>query len=297
MFLSDAEVLAILRKHGFPGKSIEVSDYEGAANHVRMAGEVCIRVLRDEAFAADVEREALIVPSVRRAGISAPELLVFDADRDIVPSLVTIYRRLPGEPLAASRQTLNLPKIYSALGEQIALWTHKVTHIEDPLGLIPNIRLGDVGGSYERNAERMSDAERKWATAMSRRLETVPPGPRLFAHNDLHGHNILIDEAEFVATLDWGAAGWGEAAVNFHCLPAAWLPTLLAPLKPARDLIARCLYGALGYALNDIHRPADPSTPNRNHGHRRWESLSSLYRQNLPEVWRDCLGDPPPLSA
>jgi len=292
---SDGQIEAILVKHNLPSGRVEASPHEGSVNYVRMVGELCVRVLKEEDFASDVYTETVAVPAVRGAGAVAPELIVFDDDRDIVPGLVSIYRRLPGEPLGQCTGPIDLPALYRAIGEQIAIWHRGVSGVDDPYDRLDKPRLDNAWSCYERNADRLDAKERAWTEAAIRRFETATAGPPSFVHWDLHAHNILVDQGHFVAVIDWGDAGWGETAVNYHCLPANMLPILLAPLgEPDPNLIGRCLYATLAYALNDVHRAGYPAQPHRNGGHARWANFQALYNEKLSAAWKIWLGDPPP---
>lgn len=294
---TDDQIRAILAKHRLPGGPVEASPYEGSVNYVRMVGDRCVRVLKEEDYASDIYTEVVSVPAVRAAGGRVPELLVFDDARDVVPGLVSIYRRLPGLPLGECAQVSDLTGIYREMGREIALWQTGVTAIEDPNDWLDKPRLDDAWACYERNADRLSPAERTWTEATIRRLEGAKTGPLKFVHWDLHAHNVLVHDGRFEAIIDWGDAGWGEAAINYHCLPAHMLPVLLEPLGEVdHDFVGRCLYAVLAYALNDVHREGYPDQPYRNGGHARWRNLEALYRQVLPSGWREWLGDPPPAS-
>lgn len=291
----DEQIRKLLGKHNLPVAPIEESPHEGSVNYVRMVGDLCIRILKVEDYASDIFTEAVAVPAVREAGADVPELLVFDQDRDIFPGLVSIYRRFPGEPLGQCQYDLNLSEVYREVGEQIARWSSRVAEINDPNQWLDKPNLDNAWECLERNGDRISLYERGWFEATITRLDQAKAEEPIFVHWDLHPHNILVHEGRFVAVIDWGDAGWGDAAINYHCLPASMLPTLFESLEDAsHELIGRCLYATLAYALNDIHRPEDASHPYRNSGDRRWNSFQELYNQDLSESWRHWLGDHPP---
>ncbi len=252
-------------------------------------------MLKNESYASDLYTEAMAVPAVRAAGVDIPELLAFDDSRDIVEGVVTIYRRVKGLPFAACTGPLDIVTIHQAIGEQIAGWRYGVTQVDDPNQWLDRPEFDDAWVCFERNAERLTTAERKWSESAISRLETAKPGVATFVHWDLHAHNILVEDGKFVSVIDWGDAGWGETAINYQCLRADMLPTLLEQLRDVdHNLVGRCLYGVLSYALNDVHREEDITQPHRNSGHRRWTNLLRLYSQDHPESWKFWLGDPPP---
>lgn len=285
---SDDQVRAILRKHGLPDEvAIERSAHEGSVNHVRMAGEYCVRLLKEPNYASDIWTESVAVPAVRASGVKTPELIAFDPAADHFPGLVTIYRREPGDVLGQFRGPVDLARIYREIGEQIGTWHRGVRRIEDPFDRLDKPELGSIRQGLVRNSVRMSQAEIQWADDQISRLEAAGAGPRGFVHWDLHAHNVLISDGRLSSILDWGDAGWGDAAINFHCFPAQYLPEALEGFgDPTPELFARCLLGVLGYALNDIYHPDDALQPYRNSGHRRWKSLQALYQRDLPPEWR-----------
>ena len=48
-----------------------------------------------------------------------------------------------------------------------------------------------------------------------------------FVHQDLHADNVLVDEHEQPIFIDWGDAGFGDAAVDFRYVPAHFLKYVL----------------------------------------------------------------------
>lgn len=289
---TDDQILDFLRHHSLPADApVERSPHEGVVNHVRMVGDLCIRILKAPDYASDIWTESVAVPAVREAGALVPELLLFDSSETILPSLVTVYRRFEGEPLGQLRSVKDIESIYREIGEQIALWREKVRRVNDPNGRLDKPELPNPRQTVAINASRLSQAELRWVDGILARLESAKVTKREFIHWDLHTHNVLVADDRVSAILDWGDAGWGDAAINYHCLPAEWLPTMLAKedMEDA-DFVGRCLLGIVLYALNDVHRPEDAIQPYRNGGHRRWRSLLRLCRSNVSEPFRHWLG-------
>ncbi|CAN5420067.1 hypothetical protein BH11ARM2_BH11ARM2_37880 [soil metagenome] len=253
---SDGQILALLERHGFPSDRVEASPYEGSGNHVRMAGGLCVRVLKEEDYASDITTEAVSVPAVRKAGVATPELLVFDDSRDIVPGLVTIYRRVPGIPLGRCGPLENPEGMVREIGRQIALWQTGLTEVSDPNGWLDKPRHNDAWKSYERNAERLSPRERIWAEA------------------------------------GWGDPTLNVHCLPAAWLPLLLEPLGAV----SQDYVGRCLYGILAYALNDVHRPEREASPYGHTGHQRWQSLQTLAAQRLPDDWRHWIADGPPMG-
>jgi len=283
---TDEQVRLLLAKFGLEDGVVGSSPYEGAANYVRLVGPWCVRVLKDEAFADDVRREAIVVPAVRAAGVATPELVGFDDSREIVPGLVTLYRRLDGMPLGLIDQAINREAIARQLGEQILRWRFDVKDLD-----LPRQQGQRAKACYLRAKTRLSPAECAWVESALERLAATTDVPDEFVHNDLHRHNLMILDDQLEAVIDWGSAGFGDPALNYHCLPMDWLPLLLPPDADA-NFVGRCLDYMLGYALNDIHRQARGG-PNSHTGHLRWQALLRFTNLGLRDDWRYWLQDAP----
>lgn len=285
---TDDQIRAFLKRHGLPSDlPIERSSHEGVVNYVRLTGGLCIRILKETDYASDVWTETVAVPAVRAAGAAVPELLLFDPGEKDIPALVTVYRRLSGEPFGQVGHVTNPLEVYREIGRQAGLWHRGVREVKDPEGRLDKPELPNLHQTIARNAERMSDRELRFTHVLAERLEEAKPGVG-FVHWDLHTHNVMVHEGRFEAMIDWGDAGWGDPAINFHCLPAEYLPEILEAFGELDvQLVGRCLYGALAFAVNDIYRPEDGTQPYRNGGHRRWRSLIRLLkREDLGDEWR-----------
>jgi len=291
---SDDQVLEILRAHGLPWDApVERSPHEGVVNHVRFVGDLCVRTLKEANYASDVWTETVAVPAVRKSGANVPELIAFDPSEKHFPAIFTIYRRIPGEPLGQLQQVKDIAEIFRELGRQIGIWHRGVRVVADPNGYLDIPEWPNPRQVIARNAERLSHAELRWADALITRLEKAEANERGFVHWDLHTHNILVHDDQLSSIIDWGDAGWGDAAINFHCLSPKYLPELLEGFGNAdANFIGRCLLGMAMYTLNDAGRPEDRSQPYRNSGNRRWKSLQALCARDLPDIWRQWLGEP-----
>jgi hypothetical protein len=292
---TDDQVQEILAKHGLPCDGlVERCLQEGVVNHVRFVGDLCLRTLKEPNYASDVWTETVAVPAVVQAGAMVPALLAFDCSQSIVPTLVTIYRRVPGEPLGALVSLADPASIYRQLGEQIGTWHRNVRTVPDPHGHLDRPEFPNPRQVVAQNEDRLSVGELRWVDALLTRLGEAQSTERGFVHWDLHVLNVLVHEGRLSSVLDWGDAGWADAAINFHCLPAEYLPEALDGFgSQDSDFIGRCLLGVVLYALNGIHRPDDAMQPYRNTGHRRWRSLIRLMRRELDEPWQRWLMTPP----
>ena len=296
--LRPEEIGHFLRSHGLGGERVVRFALDGSVNCVWMTEEFVVRVLKAPDFASDVYTETVAVPAVRAAGAWVPELVVFDDSRSMIDSVVSVYRRIPGDPLGHFTGSLDEAVFYRDLGRQIGLFHRGVREVADPKGYLDRPKRDDPYASLARQSARIPTGAAMWAEQALGRMDLAAAAerPDVFVHWDLHAMNLMVDGGRLAAILDWGDAGWGHPAISFHCLPGGNLPELLegyGESDPA--LVGSILSTMLGYALNDAHEPPNADQPYRNHGMRRWESLYVLAGR--PGAWQDFLAGMPELRA
>ena len=79
--------------------------------------------------------------------------------------------------------------------------------------------------------------------------------------------NIIVDTTpmQYVALLDWGAAGWGDPAWDFAGMPLRATPAMLggycevAPIADLESFAARILWRQIQIALFLIQREPQPN--------------------------------------
>jgi Ser/Thr protein kinase RdoA (MazF antagonist) len=94
----------------------------------------------------------------------------------------------------------------------------------------------------------------------------LAPLPRRFRHGDLQTTNVMIipDPPTYLALIDWGACGWGDAAHDFAGIPLRAVPFMLegyrevAPLPEDATAEARILWRHLQISLYLLGRPPQP---------------------------------------
>lgn len=259
---------------------------QGQANHVLALGETLVlRVARTPLHAADLEKEAELLPLAHTAGLPVPELV--DHAQAPVPHL--LITRLPGTDMAGRTPTRTfLRQVGRQLHRLHNLPTHHLTtpplqaEQTDPTTLVQDLhRTGMLDTS---TAAWLTDHFHHLAAHTSR----TPPEPVLI-HGDLSPTNLLATpDGALSAIVDLGDAALAEAAVDFAKLPPHWLPEVLAgyPTAPGQEhsLQARILHHHLTWALARLADPAPCPEP------RHWSAppasrLVGLLRLAATHPW------------
>ncbi len=214
------------------------SPHVGVANHVYFLGpDLVLRFPRDPSYAADLRKEAAILPLAVAAGVRTPELITYDPD---APYLVT--RRAAGVPLP---QVDDPVPAYRDLGRTLAA-LHQIPTCP---GGVPVQREPDPRPMVASLAERgLVNAEIvDWLIGWFDRLEAPPPAPCLI-HGDASPTNLLAEGDGLTALIDWGDAVWTDPSIDFAKLPLRVLPTVLEGYgRP--EWLPRVLFHHLHWAL------------------------------------------------
>jgi aminoglycoside phosphotransferase (APT) family kinase protein len=178
-------------------------------------------------------REAIAVPAARQAGVRTPALVVFDDTCDLVSVPYVIYERVHGETLAElDLEPLPAADVWRELGRDLAR-LHAVTAGDLAAPLSSQKALPDP---RELVASRSSDgwftsSEARWLLAWLDRLApmALTPVPSRVLHGDSQATNVMVtpDPLRYVAVIDWGSAGWGDAAEGFAGVPLRAVPFML----------------------------------------------------------------------
>ena len=293
----DEQIRTLLEKHHLPSSGdVERATKEGVPTFVRLIGDYCVRVLKNDEYQSDIYTEAVAVPAVYAVGVLTPELLAFDTEMDVVSSEVTIFRRAEGDSLGAIRPFPGSKSIYLEVAREAAKWDRLVTSVDDPNGWLDVPETIDLSDALKGAREAMTASDVAWVEGLVRRVENITSPVSRFVHNDLHALNIMIANDRLSGVIDWGDAGWGDPALNFTSFPAEYLPDALTEFGDEDyELIGSCLREVVGYALYCIGegKPADGAALQI--GQKRWASLLSLWDQPLTAAWRDWVKDPPNL--
>lgn len=253
----------IAAKHGLPGEP-SLMHNSGMVNEAWAIGsDFVLRITRHAECEDEAEREALVVPLVRAAGVKTPELLAISYERDIVPQPYTIYRRAPGISLGAwDVDPSGLDALYEDIGRELAL-LHAVS-------LPPEAR---------RSLERDRDwgLEKRLAKALGAGKLSVAEGgeirqfvawtepllgapkAKVLTHLDVHPWNLMVDPAtcRLAAILDWGNACLYDPTIDFASMPlVAMAPMLRAYAEAGGDVdegfVARALVRSVALACFEL---------------------------------------------
>jgi hygromycin-B 7''-O-kinase len=253
----------------------------GVANHVYLLGDdLVLRVPRSAATAADLRKEASIIPVAHAAGVRTPALVAFD---DAVPCLVV--ERVPGTDLAGRPRT---PGLLRQVGRELAL-IHRLDPPPVPVDaerVAPGTLLAELVAAGHLDAENAD-----WLAACFAGLPP-PDDARVLIHGDLAPQNLIADGDRLTGIVDWGDAMLADPATDFAKLPLTDVPAMLAgyreitPGGPAEAAILRHhLLWALGRLTDPAPRPeqrhwtAPPAA--------RLIGLLRFFAAGPPAPWKD----------
>jgi aminoglycoside phosphotransferase (APT) family kinase protein len=225
-------------------------------------------VPRSPETAADLRKEAALIPVAERAGIRTPAVVAFD---DAVPFLVV--ERVPGADLAGRRRTAGLLR---QVGRELAA-IHGLDPPPVPVDaarVTPEALLDDLWTAGHLDAENA-----EWLAGCFARLP--PPGPALvLIHGDLAPQNLIAAGDRLTGIVDWGDAMLADPATDFAKMPLTDVPAMLAgyrEITPDGPSEAGILRHHLLWALGRLGDPAPRP------GERHWTAppasrLTSLLR-------------------
>ena len=267
------EVLrAIAMRHGLEAKDFSRLRNVGIFNAIYLLGsEHVLRIPRDAPpFVEAIRKESIAVPAARAVGVRTPALVAFDDSLDLLPVSYAIYERVHGETLGLlDLEPTYTPGAWQDVGRDLARLHEGVSEDEPTAGLelepLPDPRsLPDELAS----AGYFTSLEARWLSGWLERLAPVALAPvaRRFRHGDLQTTNVMIRRAalEYLALIDWGACGWGDAAHDFAGIPLRAVPSMLSgyreltPLPGDDTAEARILWRHLQIALYLLGRPPQP---------------------------------------
>jgi aminoglycoside phosphotransferase (APT) family kinase protein len=269
--LSDAVLDAIAQRHGLGGVRLRRLQERGIFNVVLQLGpRHVLRVPRDHPrHVAALEREAVIVPAARAAGVRTPRLVAFDTACDLLPVPYMIYERVPGGDLARlDLEPAAAASVWRELGIDLARLHCGVLAIKLP----EHEAVGDPRVLCQRRAKEgvFSSAEARWLMAWLDRLAPMVIGStyRRCLHGDSQATNVMVrrisGKPTYSAVVDWGSSGWGDPAYDFAGVPLRAVPFMLegyrsvSPLEGDETGEARILWRHLQLALYLLGRAPMP---------------------------------------
>lgn len=300
--LSDETLRPVLSRHGLQSRAVRRLPSVGIFNAIFAVGdEIVLRVPRQHpAFIEAARKEALAVPAARSAGVRTPALLVFDDTLDLLPVPYSLYERVHGETLELLRAEPEATKeAYRELGRDLAFLhsgvksTGKVAQLQ--LEALPEPdawpeELADQGYLGVLDARWLSG----WLSYLKQRASAPPTS--VFRHGDIQATNVMVGSTgAYLALLDWGGCGWGDAAHDFAGVALRAVPFMLegyqetSPLPEDGSFEARVVLRQLNIALFLVRRPPQPD---KSWAERPLGMLLEMLRflgKNPDERWRSLL--------
>jgi aminoglycoside phosphotransferase (APT) family kinase protein len=242
----------------------------GIFNSVFLLGDAhVLRVPRRHPAHIDaLLREVRVVPAVRQAGVRTPRLVAFDTECDLLPVPYAIYDRVRGLDLASlNLDPLTAASIWRDLGRDLAR-THTLG-IDDVHGTLPSaVAIPDPRQLVNLRASDgwFTGEEATWLLTWLERLSLLigPQSQYCLLHGDSQATNVIANpnQLTYEAVIDWGAAAWGDSAMDFAGVPLRAVPLMLEGHREIASLIddehaeARIVWRHLQLALFMLPRGA-----------------------------------------
>jgi aminoglycoside phosphotransferase (APT) family kinase protein len=233
--------------------------------------DVILRVPRlHPAFVAAAHKEAIAAPAARAIGVRTPLLIAFDPTLTLLPVPYTLYERVRGDTLGLlDLEPNDTPKVWREVGSDLAR-LHSGIMREGAIADLECEAVPDPRSLPDALAEAgtFSAIEARWLERWLDRLAPLAhtPESECFLHNDVQATNIMVGAVsrDYLAILDWGAAGWGDLAWDFAGMPLRAVPFMLEGYRDAALLAhdntieARILWRHLQLALFLLQREPQP---------------------------------------
>ncbi|MFD5316536.1 phosphotransferase family protein [Streptomyces sp. NPDC127098] len=259
---------AVARRHGVAPDAVRPAPRQGVASHVHLLGDgLVLKVARagDPALAADLRKEAVVVPHATRLGVRAPEIVEFDGVGEMFGAPYLVQRRAPGVAPPGDEPGADA---YRELGRQLAL-LHAAP--PTPLAGVAEDRAGDVRPGIEALAAGgyLSASLARWLTGWLDELAAHVPAepPLVLVHGDVSAGNLLVDPTTgaLTALIDWGDAAHADPAVEFAKVPPRAVRSVLAGYAPGEEEAwwPRILWHHVAWAV--FRLPTGPEPPTATH--------------------------------
>jgi aminoglycoside phosphotransferase (APT) family kinase protein len=224
--VSERQLLAICERHGLPPGPFGRLPETGVVNAIYTVADVAVvRIPKDvPGCLRDTWTESVAVPAAMTSGVRTPSLLAFDQSCDDLGVPFTIY-----EWIHVPHGWPRTDQGWRDLGRQLAIVHTGVGSCDDPHG-----RLDEPGRwPADDVLANVSDLDIELRRAMEAELQRLAPaveGPwaQRFIHDDIYGPNLLFDaRTDHVWLIDWGDAGFGDAALDFRAIDPEATPLVL----------------------------------------------------------------------
>jgi aminoglycoside phosphotransferase (APT) family kinase protein len=269
ILVTQDQLFRICQKHRLKWQEPEELLRTGIVNHAIAVGDVVIRIPCDPEWAQDdAKTEAVAVPPIMASPVRTPELLVFDSELDILPTVYTIYRRVAGRSLYL---LLDDPTAIDAasfhIGQELRALHQSVLSVPDPHGWLDEHGYPETVRFIQESVDNGSlDSENAswiltWHESLVERGRSILE-KRVFCHGDLHESNVLVEDDQSVWIIDWGDAGWADPSMDFGYMhPSSW-PAALRGYGPVDDesawmaaIVCRALERAVGRLASGLQAP------------------------------------------
>jgi aminoglycoside phosphotransferase (APT) family kinase protein len=259
-------------RHGLDAGEITPWKDTGIFNAIyQFGGQHVLRIPRDAPpFVEAIRKESVAVPAALAAGVRTPGLTAFDDSLDLLPVPYAIYERVPGEDLGElDLGPADTPGVWREVGRDLAR-LHEGVGKDGPVTGLECEPLPDPRPLPEElaSAGYFTSEEARWLSGWLDLLApfALAPIPQRFRHGDLQTTNVMVrpDPPTYLALIDWGACGWGDAAHDFAGIPLRAVPSMLAgyrevaPLPEDETAEARILWRHLQISLYLLGRDPQP---------------------------------------
>lgn len=234
---SATDVRTLLEQNGLPVHEPMRLKTEGIVHSVWRCGDVLVRVLKDEEYREDVLTEADVAPIAWAAGVPMAEPLTLRPDADPPYS---VFRWVEGNRLSDRTVMRDPHRFFWRFGAALA----RLHAMGEGLPDLPSL---DSGWTVEWDLvavaiRRWPRSERRWADVLADEFAWLGLPWTRFAHQDLHGDNVLVTPEEAPIFVDWGDAGLGDGACDFRFVPARFLESTFSGYggvsRPFRGAVA-----------------------------------------------------------
>lgn len=234
------DVYAIAAHHGVPRSKVVPAPTQGQVNLTIFLGtELVLRLPRSARAAEKLPKEAEVIPLVREAGVLTPELVSYDATRQVGSVPYVVLERVQGatlaeqgdDPAARRRSLESLGEILVALHRIRSSGVGPTSKIPEPYTFSPSELVDRL-----RERGEIGSAQSDW---LLERFDLLKPGgpsqaDPVLLHRDVSPSNVIVDrQGRVKALLDWGCAEWGSPARDLVGLPLRALPDLLSGYRSA----------------------------------------------------------------
>jgi aminoglycoside phosphotransferase (APT) family kinase protein len=234
------DVRAVAQHYGVEEKDVVLAPTQGQVNlTVFLGSELVLRIPRTARAAAQLSKEAEVIPLVRDAGVPTPKLIRYDSTLRVASKPYMVLERVHGATMA--EQVLEPSSCQRTLGSlgEILVTLHQIRLSKaGPVSAVPEPFTFSASDLVDELVEagEIGTAQRDWLLERFALLapEGHPRAAPVLLHRDVIPSNVMVGHDGLVtALLDWGCAEWGAPARDLVGLPIRALPDLLSGYRSA----------------------------------------------------------------